>query len=87
MGRLKLDQSGIKAAGKLAGNIGTKIINVLPFLSAAYNGYEAINRASDGDYVGAGLKVVNAAVGFIPGLTFAQSIIPSVINIAYDIWK
>ena len=36
MGRLKLDQSGIKAAGKLAGNIGTKIIN---------NGYEAINRA------------------------------------------
>ena len=78
MGRLKLDQSGIKAAGKLAGNIGTKIIN---------NGYEAINRASDGDYVGASLKVPNAAIAFIPGLTFTQSIIPNVINVVYDIWK
>lgn len=87
MGRLKLDQSGIKAAGKLAGNIGTKIINVLPFLSAAYNGYEAINRASDGDYFGASLKVANAAIAFIPGLTFTQSIIPNVINVVYDIWK
>ena len=87
MGRLKLDQSGIEAAGKLVGNIGTKIIHVLPFFSAAYNWHEAINRASDGDYFGAGLKVANGAVGLIPGLTFTQSIIPSVINIAYDIWK
>ena len=87
MNRLKLDQAGISAAGKLAGNIGTKIIYALPFLSAGYNGYEAISRASDGDYIGAGLKVANAAITFFPGASFAQSIIPSVACVIYDIWK
>ena len=87
MNRLKLDQAGISAAVKLAGNIGTKIIYALPFLSAGYNGYEAISRASDGDYIGAGLKVANAAITFFPGASFAQSIIPNVACAIYDIWK
>ena len=87
MNRLKLDQAGISAAGKIAGNVGKSVISVLPFVSAAYNGYEAISRASDGDYFGAGLKVANAAITFIPGVSFAQSIIPNVACAIYDIWK
>ena len=86
MNRLKLDQTGIQAAGKLVGNVGTKIIYTLPFISAFFNGYEAINRASDGDYFGATLKVANAALAFTP-TPFFVSIIPSGINIIYDILK
>ena len=43
MNRLKLDHAGISAAGKLVGNIGKSVIKALPYFSAFYNGYEAIN--------------------------------------------
>ena len=87
MNRLKLDQAGISAAGKLVGNAGTKIISALPFISAAYNGYEAIYRLSDEDYFGAGLKLANAVITLLPGVSFAQSIIPSAASVIYDIFK
>ena len=64
-----------------------KIIKVLPIISSTYNGYEAVKRFSEGEIIGGTLKAAESVVNLIPGLNFAASITPTVINLIYDFAK
>ena len=70
----------IEAAGK-------RVMKYLPLFLVGYNIKEAFKRASDGDYFGSSLKVVEAGVSLIPGLSFTASILPSSISLIYDFLK
>ena len=67
----------IEAAGK-------RVMKYLPSFLVAYNINEAFKRVSDDDYFGSILKVAEAGVFFIPGLSFGASIFTSTICLIYD---
>lgn len=83
----KIDRVGFSKISQFVEKTAPKLIKVFPFVTAAFCTYEAYNKVSEGDYIGAGLKVAVGAVSFIPGLTFVQSITPSVLSFAYDLTK
>ena len=70
----------IEAAGK-------RVMKYLPSFLVAYNINEAFKRVSDDDYFGSIIKVAEAGVFFIPGLSFGTSILPSTISLIYDFLK
>lgn len=76
-----------KAVGKYVGKMASDFMTILPFFSAGLNGYEAVKKFSRGEIVGGTLKVAEVGVSFIPGISFAQSMIPTVASIIYDIAK
>ena len=79
--------SGFHKASELVGNSLNKAIKFIPYISAAYNGYNSIKRLSEGDIVGASLKLAEATVSFIPGLSFGQTLIPTAIDFIYNLSK
>ena len=66
---------------------GKRVMKYLPFFLAGYNVQEAFKRASEGDYFGSSLKVAEAGVSLIPGLSLTTSIMPSCISLIYDYMK
>ena len=78
---------GFHTISKFVGDTVGKAVKVLPFVSAAYNGYESIKRVSEGDYIGATIKVAEATVSCMPGLSFGQTLLPSALSFAYDLVK
>jgi murein DD-endopeptidase MepM/ murein hydrolase activator NlpD len=77
-----------KAAGKGAAKVGGKsLIKKIPVLGAIASGFFAVDRASKGDWLGAGMEVASGGASLIPGFGTAASIGIDAALIARDIAK
>ncbi len=89
-------QAGGKAAAKGAGAAATKgaakgagksLMKKLPVLGAIAGGVFAVDRASKGDWLGAGMEVASGAAALLPGWGTAASIGIDAALVARDIAK
>ena len=61
-------------AAKVAGSVGGKMASrLIPGVGAAVGAYDAYDRATKGDYIGAGLSGLGAVTSFIPGIGTAAT--------------
>jgi len=61
-------------AAKVAGSVGGKMASrLIPGVGAAVGAYDAYDRATKGDYIGAGLSGLGAVTSFIPGVGTAAT--------------
>lgn len=81
-----LENIGGKVGEFCTDSIG-KVIKVLPYVSSAYNGIQAVKRFSKGEIVGGSIKAAESVVSLIPGLSTFTSILPSVASFVYDLSK
>lgn len=79
-GAEQLAETGAKSIGKGAGK-------AVPIIGGAMSAKSAYDRASKGDYVGAGLDVVSGIASFIPGIGTAIAIGADALNAMKDIKK
>lgn len=73
-------KAGVKGAGKALGKIA-------PGIGGAMSAKSAYDRASKGDYIGAGLDVVSGVASFIPGIGTAIAMGADALNAIKDIKK
>ena len=64
-----------------------EVIKFAPFVSATYYGYNSIQKMSEGNYIGAGTKLIEATVSFIPGLSLSQHLLLSGLGLLHDFFK
>ena len=64
-----------------------EVINFAQFISMSYNENNSSKRMSEGDYIGEGTKPIEATISFIPGLSLAQSLLPSGLGLLHDFFK
>jgi hypothetical protein len=89
-------KTGGKAATKVAGAAvskgaakvtGKSLLKKIPVIGAAASGIFAIDRASKGDWLGAGMELASGGAALVPGLGTAASIGIDAALIARDIHK
>lgn len=79
-GAEQLAETGAKSIGKGAGK-------AVPIIGGVMSAKSAYDRASKGDYIGAGLDVVSGVASFIPGIGTAIALGADALNAMKDIKK
>lgn len=85
-------ESGTKTAGKVAGKgvakvTGKSLLKKLPVIGAVASSVFALDRASKGDWLGAGMELASGGASLIPGFGTAASIGIDAALIGRDIHK
>jgi len=75
MGHPINEVAAVAPAAKVAGSVGGKMASgLIPGVGAAVGAYDAYDRATKGDYIGAGLSGLGAVTSLIPGVGTAATL-------------